>query len=145
MSMVLHTFIFTAVRRSLLSICEVCLLRHKSALHWSAVVFVHFYLFSDLPSSYNNNLLVIQFYLQICIMLLSSFVIPRLFISCTFHVSMSRDSAVGVVIGYGLDDQGVRVQDPERPKILTLHIVQTGSGAHPASYPMGMGAKVAGS
>jgi hypothetical protein len=42
---------------------------------------------------------------------------------------MSQDSAVGIATGYGLDGRGVRVS----------HIVHTGSGAHPASYPMGTG------
>jgi hypothetical protein len=37
----------------------------------------------------------------------------------------SRDSAVGIVTCYGLG-------------------LQTGSGAHPASYPMGTGGKAAG-
>jgi hypothetical protein len=43
---------------------------------------------------------------------------------------MSRDIAVGY--GYG-----VRV--PAGQELSLLDIVQTGSGAHPASYPMGTG------
>jgi hypothetical protein len=39
----------------------------------------------------------------------------------------SRDSSVGIGTGYGLDDRGVGVR------------VQTGSGTHPASYPIGTG------
>jgi hypothetical protein len=41
----------------------------------------------------------------------------------------------GKATGYGLDDRGLGV------RILVvktfLHVVQTGSGAHPTSYPMG--------
>jgi hypothetical protein len=40
--------------------------------------------------------------------------------------------------GYGLDDGGVGVQVPVGSRIL-LHVVQKGSGAHPASYPVGTG------
>jgi hypothetical protein len=47
----------------------------------------------------------------------------------------SRDSSVGIATGYGLDGQGLI---PGRDVSL-LHSVQTGSGAHPASYPMGTG------
>jgi hypothetical protein len=39
----------------------------------------------------------------------------------------SQDSAVGIATGYGLDGRGVG-QDLSPP-----HVVQTGSGAHPAS------------
>jgi hypothetical protein len=48
----------------------------------------------------------------------------------------SRDSEVGIVTGYGLDDRGVAVRVLLGPRIF-FHVVQTGSGAHPASYPMG--------
>jgi hypothetical protein len=41
----------------------------------------------------------------------------------------SRDSLVGTATGYGLDGQGYSL----------LHIVQTGSAAQPASYPMTTG------
>jgi hypothetical protein len=48
----------------------------------------------------------------------------------------SRDSAVGIATGYGLDDRGVG----DRVPVGSLHhVVQTGSGAHPASYTMGTG------
>jgi hypothetical protein len=48
----------------------------------------------------------------------------------------SRDSSVGIVLGYGLDDRGVRVLAVAGNFSLD-HRVQTSSGAHPASYPMG--------
>jgi hypothetical protein len=38
----------------------------------------------------------------------------------------------GIATGYGLDDRGVGV-------LSLLHVVQTGSGVHPTSYPMGTG------
>jgi hypothetical protein len=44
--------------------------------------------------------------------------------------------------GYGMEDRG-RSSNPGSVKNF-LHIVQTGSGAHPASYLMGTGGKAAG-
>jgi hypothetical protein len=50
----------------------------------------------------------------------------------------SRDSSVGIALGYGLDDRGSRVRFPAEAGNFSLHHrVQNGSGAHPASYPMG--------
>jgi hypothetical protein len=52
----------------------------------------------------------------------------------------SRDSSVGIALGYGLDDRGSRVRFPEGAGNFSLHHhVQNGSGAQPASYPMGTG------
>jgi hypothetical protein len=54
------------------------------------------------------------------------------------------------LLGYGLDDQGSGVRFPAGAGNFSLnHCVQTSSGAHPASYPMGIrdyfpGGKVAG-
>jgi hypothetical protein len=45
---------------------------------------------------------------------------------------------------YGLYDQGVGVRVPVGVKFSLLHVVQTDSGAHPASYPMGNGVSVSG-
>jgi hypothetical protein len=44
----------------------------------------------------------------------------------------SRHSLVGIATGYGLDDRRFGV-------LGVLHVVQTGSGAHPSSYQMGTG------
>jgi hypothetical protein len=44
------------------------------------------------------------------------------------------DSPFGIATGYGLGDRGVGVRVP-----LLLHVIETGSGAHPASCPMGIG------
>jgi hypothetical protein len=48
--------------------------------------------------------------------------------------SKSRDSSVGIALGYGLDE---RVRFPAGAGNFSLHHhVQNGSGANPASYPM---------
>jgi hypothetical protein len=52
-------------------------------------------------------------------------------------ISKSRDSSVGIVLGFGLDDRGSRVRFPAGAGNFSFHHhVQTGSGAHPASYSM---------
>jgi hypothetical protein len=55
------------------------------------------------------------------------------------NVYYSRDSAVGIATGYGLDDRGVGVRIPVGSRILSSSLVQTGSGAHSSSYPVGTG------
>jgi hypothetical protein len=48
------------------------------------------------------------------------------------------DSLVSIALGYRLDDQGSEVQFPAEAGNFSLHhCIQKGSGAHPASYPMG--------
>jgi hypothetical protein len=50
----------------------------------------------------------------------------------------SELSSVGIVLGYGLHDRGSRVSFPAWAGNFSLHHrVKNGSGAHPASYPMG--------
>jgi hypothetical protein len=52
--------------------------------------------------------------------------------------SQNRDSSVSIALGYGLDDQGPRVRFPAEVGNFSFHHhVQNGSGAHPASYPVG--------
>jgi hypothetical protein len=47
------------------------------------------------------------------------------------------ESSVNIVTGYRLDVRGVAVRVPVGSRMFSsIHIVQTGSGAHPASYPM---------
>jgi hypothetical protein len=54
------------------------------------------------------------------------------------HLYVSRDSSVGIALGYGLDDWGSRVRFLASAGNFSLHHrVQNGSLAHPASYPMG--------
>jgi hypothetical protein len=53
------------------------------------------------------------------------------------HVE-SRYGTVSIALRYGLDDRGSRVQFPTGAGNFSLHHrVQNGSGAHPASYPLG--------
>jgi hypothetical protein len=55
-----------------------------------------------------------------------------------FFLNKSRDSSVGIALGYGMDDRGSRVRFPAGAWNFSLHHrVQSGSGAHPASSPMG--------
>jgi hypothetical protein len=50
----------------------------------------------------------------------------------------SRDSSVGIALGYGLDDRGSRFRFSAGAGNFSLHHRgQNGSGAYPASYPMG--------
>jgi hypothetical protein len=68
-----------------------------------------------------------------------------------YFYSKISDSSVGIALGYRLDDKCSRVIFPTGAGNFSLHhrCVQNGSGAHPASYPMGTrgsfpGGKVAG-
>jgi hypothetical protein len=50
----------------------------------------------------------------------------------------SRDSSVGIALGYGMDDRDSRVRFSAGNGNFSLHHrVQNGSGAHLAAYPMG--------
>jgi hypothetical protein len=53
---------------------------------------------------------------------------------------MTQGSSVDIATGYGLDDRtsGVRLLARAR-KFFLLHHVQTGPGAHPASYTIATG------
>jgi hypothetical protein len=55
------------------------------------------------------------------------------------YTYVNRDIAVGIPAGYGLDGWGVGVRVPVWERFSPLRVVQTSSGAHPASYPMGNG------
>jgi hypothetical protein len=58
--------------------------------------------------------------------------------SKSLYIEWSRDSSVGITLGYRLDDRGPRVRFPAEAGNFSLHHrVQNGSGAHPASYPIG--------
>jgi hypothetical protein len=54
-------------------------------------------------------------------------------------IQRSQDSSVGIATGYGLYDRGAGVRVPVGEKFSFLHVVQTGSGVHPTSYPTGTG------
>jgi hypothetical protein len=62
----------------------------------------------------------------------TSFKLTELYESC--------GSAVDKATGYLLDDRGVEFESRYCQEFSLLHIVQTGCGAHPASYQMGSGA-----
>jgi hypothetical protein len=56
-----------------------------------------------------------------------------------------RDSVVSIATGYGLGDGGVGSSESRYcQEFSLLHVVQTGSGAKPASYRMGTGASFSG-
>jgi hypothetical protein len=49
----------------------------------------------------------------------------------------SRGSSGSIVSDYGLDDRAIEVRSPTGADFSSSPCVQTGFGAHPASYPMG--------
>jgi hypothetical protein len=54
----------------------------------------------------------------------------------------SRDSAVSIVYGYGLDGWAIKVQSPAEATDFFFNLcVQTSSGAHLVSCTMGTGGK----
>jgi hypothetical protein len=52
-----------------------------------------------------------------------------------------RDSSVGIATDYGMNDRMIWVRIPARAGNFSLRhrVLQTGSGPHPASYPVGTG------
>jgi hypothetical protein len=65
--------------------------------------------------------------------------IANLCVSSLIIIIISRNSAVGITTGYGMVDRGVEVRVPMGNEFALLHVVRTGSGVHPTSYPMGTG------
>jgi hypothetical protein len=61
-----------------------------------------------------------------------------LFNECMGLYSKSRDNAVGIATGYGLDGRGVGVRVPVGHEFSLFHVVQTGCGVHLTS-PVGKG------
>jgi hypothetical protein len=57
---------------------------------------------------------------------------------CSMYIYWSWGSPVSIVTDYELDDGFLSASGEEKDFSSSLS-VQTGSGAHPASYPMGMG------
>jgi hypothetical protein len=57
----------------------------------------------------------------------------------------SRVSSGSIVSDYGLDDRAIEVRSPAGTKDFSSSLcIQTGSGAHPASCPMGTGGPFSG-
>jgi hypothetical protein len=53
---------------------------------------------------------------------------------------MTRGSSVSIVSDYGLDDRAIGIRSPAGEADFSSYLcVQTGSGAHPASYTVGTG------
>jgi hypothetical protein len=64
--------------------------------------------------------------------------LEKLKILLHFHQIKSRDSSVGIALGYGLDDRGSGVRFPAvAGNFSPHHRVENDPGAHQASYPMG--------
>jgi hypothetical protein len=69
---------------------------------------------------------------------LSSVTVQEIYLQYLQFIRQSRDSSVSIALDYGLDDRGSRVRFPAGAGNFSLHhLLQNGSGAHPASYPMG--------
>jgi hypothetical protein len=61
-------------------------------------------------------------------------------------LEMSQGSSGSIVSDYGLDVRAIGVRSPAQAKdFSSIHCVQTGSGAHPASCTMGTGGPFPGS
>jgi hypothetical protein len=61
-------------------------------------------------------------------------------ISASYSIPGEPGSSVSVVSGYGLHDRAIGVRSPAGVKDFSSSLcVQTGSGAHPASCPVGTG------
>jgi hypothetical protein len=74
-----------------------------------------------------------------CPILLSSLTLMFIYNQCFLCRTKSRDSSVAIALSYGLDDRGSMVRFSAGAGDFSLHHrVQNGSGAHPASYPMGI-------
>jgi hypothetical protein len=66
--------------------------------------------------------------------------IKLLIILHVYLYSRSRVSSVSIMSDYGLDDRAIGVRFPAGAKDFSCSLcVQTGSGAHPASYTTGTG------
>jgi hypothetical protein len=59
------------------------------------------------------------------------------------YIDWSRDGAVGTTTGYVLATEGSEFESRKGKDFSSLRVIQTDSGAHPASYPMGTGGKAA--
>jgi hypothetical protein len=54
------------------------------------------------------------------------------------YTTIRQDSSIGIATGYGLESRGIEVRFSAGAGYFSLlQSVQTGSGAHPAAYPMG--------
>jgi hypothetical protein len=58
--------------------------------------------------------------------------------------NISWHSVVGIATSYRLDNRGLEFESQKSHEFSLLHVVQTGSGIHPTSYPMGTGGSIHG-
>jgi hypothetical protein len=63
-------------------------------------------------------------------------------ISEIFKFQFSQDSSVGIAMGYVIEVRGSILGSTNH--FFLLYSIQTGSGAHPGSYPMGTGSSIPG-
>jgi hypothetical protein len=137
------------------SLVEKCLVSgifvNWANIYWPPVIHSDSKLLSGFPFPINgnpdNNLE------SFCISQLNNFVLvtaftPHMFIQClkstpdttSLFEAVSRDSSVGIGIGYELENRGTGIRFPAGARDFSvLHSVQTGSGAHPSSYPISTG------
>jgi hypothetical protein len=101
-------------------------------LEWSLYSTFHFMLFTSLFCEMSNTSRLTS-----CLFL--SFINESYFVTHTHTHTHTHTYLHGyiVVLGYGLDDRGSRARFPAGAGNFSLHRVQNGSVAHPASYPMG--------
>jgi hypothetical protein len=65
--------------------------------------------------------------------------LPMLNFSNVLHINGEPGRSVSIVSGYGLDDRAIEVRSPAGAKDFSSNLcVQTGSGAYPASWTMGI-------
>jgi hypothetical protein len=74
--------------------------------------------------------------------LLNKFVLQILLHYICF--SRSRDSVVGIATSYGWKTKSSEFEFRYGQEFSLLHVVQTGCGFHPTSYPVGTGGEAAG-
>jgi hypothetical protein len=67
------------------------------------------------------------------------FLIPKTEKHLSIVLPLTRDSVVGIATGYGLDNRGSEFESQWGQEFSVLHLIQTGSGVHPTSCPMGTG------
>jgi hypothetical protein len=93
---------------------------HLNVIPWICLYNFH----SSVYSVWAGRLTVLELYMCVCV--------------CVCVCVKSRHSSVGIALGYGLDYRGSSVRFPAGAENFPLHHrVQNGSGAHPASYPIG--------
>jgi hypothetical protein len=93
---------------------------------------VHYRVYKKLPGPYPDSFEPSPHFHILCLY------DPFYYYPPSYVYRESRDSSVGIALGYRLDDRGSTVWFPAGAENFSLHHrLQNGSGTHPASYPMG--------